>query len=275
VTTTIIEQEPQLLPGEDPEAVRLLSHALRAGGVTILTGTTLDSLTATASGVTARCSNGNTVQAERCLIAVGLSPNLETLGLSRVGVETADSGIVVAASRLTAQPHIAAIGDCIDGPGLAHMASAEGVVAVHALMGDEPPMALSVVPRCIYTDPEIAQVGCTESEAPGSARVSRFAFAALGKSLCEEEPEGFVKLIVEAGTDRILGGTIVGAHASDLIHLVVVAMTHGLTAQQLARTITAHPSWPEGVSDAAAQIYGEALSSSHGARAPRKGNVMV
>ena len=100
--------------------------------------------------------------------------------------------------------------------------------------------------------------------------MSRFSFAALAKSLCDEEPEGFVKLIVDGKTGRVLGATIVGAQASSLIHLAVVAIQHGLTAKQLAQTVTAHPTLPEAITEAAAQIYGEALSTTVTARAPRK-----
>ncbi|MBI4353955.1 MAG: dihydrolipoyl dehydrogenase [Candidatus Omnitrophica bacterium] len=269
VAVTIVEQESQLLPGEDPEAVNFLSQRLQANGVTILTGTTIETLTTTAAGVQADLSNGTQVTASQCLIAVGLVPNTDTLGLSRIGLETDEGRIVVTPARLTRQSHIAAIGDCIEGPGLAHMASAEGAFAVDSLMGLASPKDWQIVPRCVYTDPELAQVGLTEVDAPPSARISRFAFAALGKSLCDEESEGFVKLIVEAETDRVLGGTIVGVHASDMIHLIVLAMTQGLTAKQLARTITAHPTWPEAVTEAAAQIYGESLASAHRVRAPR------
>ncbi len=275
VAVTVVEQEPQLLPGEDPEAVQLLSQRLQANGVTILTGTTVETLTTAAAGVHADLSNGTQVAAERCLIAIGLMPNTETLGLSRIGVEMREGHVVVTPARLTQQPHIAAIGDCIEGPGLAHMASAEGAVVAETLMGLHPSRELRIVPRCAFTDPEISQVGVTEAEASASARVSRFAFAALGKGLCDEESEGFVKLVVDAETDHVLGGTIVGAHASDLIHLIVLAIQHHLTAKQLAHTITAHPTWPEAVTEAAAQIYGESLASAHRARPPRQGSVMV
>jgi len=116
----------------------------------------------------------------------------------------------------------------------------------------------------------VAQVGLVEPEAPPSARVSRFSFAVLGKSLCDEEPEGFVKLLVDPATDRVLGATIVGAQASCLIHLAALAIQHGLTAKQLAHSVTAHPTLSEALTEAAAQIYGEALSTAGTARAPRK-----
>ena len=269
VPVTLVEQQAQMLPGEDPEAVRVLAHSLQSRGVAIHVGTTVTQMAPSASGLTATLANGSTVTAERCLIAIGMIANSHGLGLESLGIDT-EGGIAVNEFLLTTQPHVAAIGDCLRGHGLAHLAGAEGVLAVDNLCGSHPAsLNHQLVPRGIYTDPEIAQVGVTESGAPGSARVSRFAFAALGKALCDDEPEGFVKLIVEEATGRILGGTIVGAHASDLIHLVVLAMSQGLTARQLARTITAHPTWPEAVSEAASQLYGESLSSALAARAPR------
>jgi len=261
VPVTLIEQQPHVLPTEDGEAVRVLSRILQARGVSVLTGASVESLTSSAEGVRASISSGQALSAERCLIAVGIQPNSEDLGLESLGVRTRD-GVEVNERLLTSQPHIAAIGDCLKGHGLAHLASYEGGLAVANLLGDSSAMLAShLVPRCAYTDPELAQVGVLEAQVTDAYRVSRFPFAALGKSLCDEEPEGFVKLIADAATDRLLGATIVGAQASSLIHLAVMALHQGLTAKQLSRTMTAHPTLPEALSEAAAQLYGEALYS--------------
>lgn len=272
VPVTLIEQQPQILPTDDPEAVRVLARALQSRGVTLATGASVQTLKTSPAGVDVTLAAGSdpfVVTAERCLVAVGITPNSRGLGLEALGIGV-ERGIEVNEFLLTNQPHIAAIGDCVPAHGLAHLASAEGILAVHNLC-ERTPRALDrlKVPRCAYTDPELAHVGLTEALAPPDSRVSRFSFAALGKSLCDEEPDGFVKLIVDRKTDRVLGATIVGAQASSLIHLAVVAMEHGLTAKQLAHTVTAHPTWPEAVTDAAAQIYGEALSTTVAARAPR------
>lgn len=270
VPVTLIEQQAQILPLEDPEAVRVLAQGLQARGVTILAKTTVQTLRVSADAVHATLTNGSVVNAQQCLLSIGLEPNSRELGLERLGIGT-DRGVEVNEHLLTSQPHIAAIGDCLAGHGLAHLATAEGLLAVHNLY-ERVPTSLDrqLVPRCAYTDPEVAQVGLIESEAEPSVRVSRFSFAALGKSLCDEEPEGFVKLLVDPATDAVLGATIVGAQASTLIHLAVVAIQHGLTARQLARSVTAHPTLPEALSEAAAQIYGEALYSAGTSRAPRK-----
>jgi dihydrolipoamide dehydrogenase len=256
---TIVEQQLALLPAEDPEAARWLARRLEADGVAVLAGTTLARLEATPSGVAATLSDGTRREAQYALIAVGILPNVEALRLEAAAI-AAGRGVTVDAALQTSQPHIAAIGDCLEGRGLAHWASAEGALAVRHLLG-EPPSSLepSDVPRCIFTDPEIAHVGPLESQLEGAVRASRFSFGALGKSHCEEETEGFVKLLVDPATDQVRGATIVGANASSLIHLAVTAVHQGLTAKQLARTITAHPTLPEAVTEAAAHLYGESL----------------
>jgi len=263
---TIVEQQPQLLPMEDPEAVRWLTRRLEADGVTILTGMTIQRLETSPDGVTAMLKDGARHQAQRCLIAIGQQPNIEWLQLPAASVSSG-RGVEVDATLRTTQPHIAAIGDCVAGHGLAHWASAEGALAVRNLLGD-PPESLdaSLVPRCIFTDPEIAHVGLLEAEAQDALRVSRFSFGALGKSHCDEETEGFVKLLVDPATDRLRGATIVGANASSLVHYAVLAIHQGLTAKQLARTITAHPTAPEAITEAAAHLYGESLSVAARAR---------
>ena len=257
---TIVEQQPQLLPSEDPEAVRWLLRRLETQGVSVRTGTTVRELTATAKEVAASLSDGTQVTADCCLVAIGQRPNIEALQLAKAGV-AAGRGVTVDPFLRTSQPHIAAIGDCLEGHGLAHWASAEGALAVRNLLGDPPePLDPHDVPRCVFTDPEIARIGPADAQHDEGCRVSRFSFAALGKSHCDEETEGFVKLVVDRATDQIRSATIVAANASSLIHYAVLARRHGVTAKQLARTITAHPTSPEAITEAAAHLYGESLA---------------
>lgn len=257
---TIVEQEAQLLPMEDPEAVRWLTRRLQGEGARLLTHTSVASLTTSNTGVTAVLSNGESVSAERCLVAIGLRPNVETLQLSKASI-THGVGVTVDAQLRTSQPHVAAIGDCLEGHGLAHWASAEGTLAVRNLLGD-PPATLTEdqVPRCVFSDPEIAHIGVRASDQDDSLKVSRFSFGALGKSHCDGETEGFVKLAVDRSTGQVRGATIVSANASSLIHYAVLAIRHGLTAKQLAGTVTAHPTLPEAITEAAAHLYGESLA---------------
>lgn len=257
---TLIEQQAQLLPTEDSEAVRWLAGRVAADGVKVLIGARVQQLVASRDGVAAVLSDGVRHEAECCLVAVGIQPNIESLNLAAAGV-ACDRGVRVDEHLRTSQPHIAAIGDCLKAHGLAHWASAEGASAVRNLLdGACESLPPHHVPRCIFTDPEIAHIGPLESACEGRVRVSRFSFGALGKSYCDDEPDGFVKLLVDQGSDRVRGATIVGANASSLIHYVVLAVHHGLTAKQLARTITAHPTMPEAVTEAAAHVYGESLA---------------
>lgn len=257
---TIVEQQAQLLPADDPDAVRWLSRRFQHDGITVATGTTVQALVSRAGGVAATLGDGTAIEADVALIAIGQQPNVASLQLGAAGVNAAD-GVQVDPFLRTNLPHIAAIGDCLEGHGLAHWASAEGALAVHNLLGD-PLAALeaSEVPRCVFADPEIAHIGPLESHVKEPVRAVRFSFGALGKSHCDEDTEGFVKLLVDPATDRLRGATIVGTNASSLIHYAVLAVHHGLTAKQLARTITAHPTMPEAITEAAASFYGESVA---------------
>ena len=268
-SVTVVEQQAQLLPMEDPEAVRWLTRRFQSDGIAVKTDATVSRLIQSSNGIAATLSDGTEVKAERCLVAIGQRPQLDSLQLPAAGVAFG-RGITVNAALQTSQPHIAAIGDCVEGHGLAHWASAEGRVAVQNLLGDVPERVdPAEVPRVIFTDPEIAHIGVLASQAEGS-RAVRFSFGALGKSVCDDETEGFVKLVVDPATEQLRGATIVGAHASSLIHVAALAIHHGLTAKQVARTITAHPTLPEAVTEAAASFYGESLyaASRPSARSP-------
>jgi len=260
---TVVEQQPQLLPGEDPDAVRWLARRFEADGIAMRTGQTVARLErAPEGGMIATLSDGTQQRAHAVLIAIGQRPQIEALRLADAGIAHG-RGVQVDAWLRTSQPHIAAIGDCVDGHGLAHWASAEGALAARTLLGDPPESLQAVeVPRCIFTDPEIAHVGPLEKDLGEAVQSSRLSFGALGKSHCDEQTEGFIKLLVDRRTNRIRGATIVGAQASSLIHHVVTAIRHGVTAKQVARTITAHPTWPEAITEAAAHWYGESLCAS-------------
>lgn len=256
---TIVEQQPQLLPADDPDAVRWLTRRFQQDGVTVSTGATVQEFATQGGGVAATLSDGTHLEVDAAVIAIGQRPNIASLQLEAGGIRSG-RGVQVDPFLRTSQPHVAAIGDCLEGHGLAHWASAEGGLAVRNLLGD-PVSALDAteVPRCVFADPELAHIGPLESQVKDQVRAVRFSFGALGKSHCDEETEGFVKLLVDPATDRLRGATIVGTNASSLIHYAVLAVHQGLTAKQLAKTITAHPTMPEAITEAAASVYGESL----------------
>jgi dihydrolipoamide dehydrogenase len=202
------------------------------------------------------------VTAEKVLMAVGRRAAVEDLGLDAVGVQTERGKIVVDEDRRTSVSSIFAVGDCLRGAGLAHLASHEGIAAVETAMGHGGHVNYDVVPACTFTVPEIASVGLKEKEARERGvpyKVGRFEFRSLGKSLAMNEREGFAKVLADPETGRVIGGHIVGAGATELIAELVLAMQKGATVQEIGQTIHAHPTLPEAVMEAALDCFGAAV----------------
>jgi dihydrolipoamide dehydrogenase len=212
-------------------------------------------------GVTARLDDGSPIEAELILVSVGRAAQTRGIGLEAAGVELTPQGHIVVDDLLrTANPRIWAAGDCIGGLQLAHLASAEGARAVENALGVEVrPIDRTVVPSCIYTHPEIAMVGLGVEAARAAGyevEVGQARFLGNGKALGEGEPDGLVQLCAEAATGRILGATVMGAHAVEIIHEVGVAISDGLTVGELGDVIHAHPTVSELVMEAAEQAEG-------------------
>lgn len=261
VAVSIVEQLPTLLDRSDRQAVREVEKSFRAAGIDIYVDRSIEVLSADDSGVGARLSGGETLAAEKALIAVGRRPNSSGLGLEEIGIML-DNGAVPVDDRMrTSVPGVFAIGDVTGGMQLAHVASHQAEVAVANALGGDARIDYRVIPSVIFTDPEIAQVGLTEEQcrARGLAcAVGRFAYLASGKALCDGETRGTVKLLADKD-DRILGATIVGEEASTLVAEVALAMRGNLTARQLAEGVRAHPSLPEMIREAAEDISGSAV----------------
>ena len=269
---TLVEQQPHLLPGGDPDIARRLALSLERRGVAAHVGTTVEKTTVTAQGVSATLSSGETVEATQVLVAVGQAPRVDGLHLDAAGVRLERRGIPVDQHLKTNVPHILAIGDVIGEHGLAHVASYEGLRAAENLFGQAAPRDYRVVPNCIFTSPEIASVGASEAEARAAGaydvKTSGVQFGALGKSQAIGETEGMVKLIGDARTGELLGGVIIGHQASSLIHVLTLALQMRVPLRELASVITAHPTLPESISEAAAAFFGEAIHVL--ARTPRQ-----
>lgn len=262
VDVTIVEQLPTLLGRSDRQAVREVEKTFKAAGVKVHVDTAVETLEVHDSGVTVTLSTGDSVHAEKVLVSIGRSPNSSGLGLEEAGVQL-ENGVVVVDERMrTSVAGIFAIGDVTGGMQLAHVASYQAEVAVINALGGEAQADYRVVPSIIFTVPEIAQVGLTEEECRERADgyvAGRFAYLASGKALCDGETRGTVKILADKSEGRVLGATIVGEEASNLVAEVALAMQHNLTAKELAEVIHAHPSLPEIIKEAAEDLSGTAV----------------
>ncbi|HEY8450497.1 MAG TPA: dihydrolipoyl dehydrogenase [Bacillota bacterium] len=263
---TVVEMTNQLLPGTEPELVRVVERRLRRLGVTVHLETQAQRLEHTADGVrvTLRRLPGEetiTIEADRVLVTVGRRPNSDNLGLDRAGVAVDERGFIrVDEQRRTSVGHIFAIGDVAGEPMLAHKATHEGLVAAEAIAGKRVAFEPAAIPAVIFTDPEIATVGWTEAQAQAAGHqvvVGRFPFQASGRALTTGETEGFVKIVADAESHVILGVQIVGPEASDLISEGALAIEMAARLDDLALTIHPHPTLSETLMEAAEAALGQ------------------
>ena len=256
---TLIEMLPRILPVEDEEISDALAESFKKRGIETLAGTTVESVKNEGNAVTVSFTGpdgkAGVRTVEKLLVAVGRKPRTEGIGLERVGIETERDFIPVNGFMETSARHVFAIGDIVPSQQLAHVGSAEGILAVEKIAGREVrPMNYGHMPSATYCSPEVASVGITEATAQErgyDVRVGRFPFAANSKASILEEREGFVKIVSEAKYDELLGVHIIGPHATDLIAEAVVALEHEATAESLMRAVHAHPTLSESVMEAA------------------------
>ncbi len=256
---TVVEMLDHALPLEDPEVSTEFEKLLKKRGIKVLTGTRLDEAEVTEGGVVAKVlseSGPQTLKADVVLVAVGRAPFTDGLGLDAVGLETDARGYVEVNELMqTRVPSVYAIGDVVPTPQLAHVATAEALVAADHLAGRPvEPVKYHTTPSCTYSNPEVASVGLSEAAAREKGyevKVGKFPFSALGKARVMGQTEGFVKIVSDAKYDEVLGVHIVGPRATDLIAEAVVALQLESTTEELARTMHAHPTLPEAVLEAA------------------------
>ncbi|MFZ0761091.1 MAG: dihydrolipoyl dehydrogenase [Candidatus Sulfotelmatobacter sp.] len=263
---TVVEMLPGLLPGADRDLVLPLHKRLEKMFETILLNTTVASLKEDETGIRVTF-DGAAVQEkdrgksfDRVLVSVGRKPNSEIPGLEKTQVRVSPRGFVEVNQQLqTADPSIYAIGDVVGEPMLAHKASHEGRVAVEAIAGHKVAFAPNAIPAVVFTDPEVAWCGLTETQAEKENReikVAKFPWAASGRALTLDRPEGMTKLIIDPRTERVLGVGIVGAGAGELIAEGVLAIEMGALASDVAMTIHPHPTLSETVMEAAEVFFG-------------------
>ena len=264
---TIVEALDRVLPMVDAELSKRMKMVLKKRKMTLHTGKMIKEVTDVEGGIRATLEDGSTIEAQKALISIGRTFNTEGLGLEEAGVKLGERGEILVDEYLaTSAQGVYAIGDVTNKIQLAHVASAQGIVCVENLFGDGEKSAMSydVVPNCIFTNPEIASVGLTEEQAAEKGvetKVGKFPFQALGKAMAIGHTDGFVKIITDASDDRIIGVHVMGPHATDLIAEGALAMQHGLTAGQLAKTIHAHPTLSESFMEAAEAVHGLSVHS--------------
>lgn len=265
--TVVVEILPRIVPIEDEEISRELAASFKRQGIAVYVDTRIEKVTKTDGGaeVLARSSGGKTesFRAEKILMAVGRKPLSEGIGLEAAGVATEKGYILVDGLMRTNVPGLYAIGDVVPTPQLAHVASAEAVVAVEHMAGREArPLNYDQVPGCTYCSPEIGSIGLTEAKARErgyDVSVGKFPFSANGKARILNETSGFVKIVGEKKYDEVLGVHIIGPRATELIAEAGAALRLEATSEELVRTIHAHPTLSEAIHEAAEAVEGQPI----------------
>ena len=258
---TIVEMNEQLLPFEDKDVAKQLQRQFKKDKIKVLTGIGVQVCEVIDNQVVATLSNGKQVKAQYALVAVGRKPNLTGSGVEELGIEMERGKIVVNENLETNVEGIYAIGDLINTPFLAHVASKEGMIAVENAFGKSKVVDYTAVPRCVYTEPEVAGVGKTEKQLQDEGceyHVGQFDFRALGKAQAIGHFQGFIKILADKD-DKIVGASVVGPHATDLLTELSLAVHLGLTVEQVGDVIHAHPTLSEGLMEALHDVHGECV----------------
>jgi dihydrolipoamide dehydrogenase len=263
---TLVEFLPRLVPIEDEEVSKQLERSFKKIGMKVMTGSTVESVEIVKDKckVTITTPKGKEmVEVDIVLSAVGITTNLDGIGLEETGVKIEKGKVVVDDFYRTTVPGIFAIGDIVHGPALAHVASAEGIICVEKISGLEvDPLDYKNIPGCTYTTPEIASCGLTEAaarEAGYDIKVGKFPYTASGKASAAGAKDGFVKLIFDAKYGELLGAHMIGANVTEMIAEIIVARKLEATGHEIIKSVHPHPTMSEAIMEAAAAAYGEAI----------------
>ncbi|WP_414675574.1 dihydrolipoyl dehydrogenase [Marivirga sp.] len=263
---TIVEFMDRIVPVEDEEVSKALAKTYKKAGINIMTSSEVTSVDTKGSGckVTVKTQKGEEkIECDIVLSAVGVTTNLENIGLEDVGVSTDKGKVLVDDFYKTNVDGVYAIGDIVHGPALAHVASAEGIICVEKIAGENPePLDYKNIPGCTYCSPEIASVGYTEKQAKEAGyelKVGKFPFSASGKASAAGAKDGFVKLVFDAKYGELLGAHMIGANVTEMIAELVAVRKLETTGHELIKTVHPHPTMSEAVMEAAAAAYDEVI----------------
>jgi len=263
---TIVEYMDEIVPVEDKEIGKQLQKSLKKQGITIKTSSEVTSVDTSGSGckVSVKTKKGEEViDCDIVLSAVGVVANIENIGLEDVGIATDKGKILVDEFYMSNIPGYYAIGDCVPGQALAHVASAEGIICVEKIAGQSPEaLDYGNIPGCTYCFPEVASVGMTEQAAKDAGheiKVGKFPFSASGKASASGHKDGFVKLIFDAKYGELLGGHMIGANVTEMVAELVAVRKLETTGHELIKTVHPHPTLSEAIMEAAAAAYGEVI----------------
>ena len=262
---TVIEALDRILPVEDEEVSKAAHKAFEKRGIAFRVGAKVTKLATSGAGVAVDLEAGGkaeTITAERAIVAVGITGNVEGLGLDDLGVKVERGHVVIGPHGEAGAPGLYAIGDVAGAPWLAHKASHEGIHCLEHIAGLKPSGLTSPIAGCTYSTPQIASVGMTEAQAKESGldvKVGRYPFKNHGKAIAANETDGFVKTVFDATTGQLLGAHMIGAEVTEMIQGFVVAMTMEATEAELMETVFPHPTMSEAMHEATLDAYGRAI----------------
>ena len=262
-SVTLVEAVDQILPVEDVEIAAGLEDSFKKRGIDVRTGTQVDSLERDGDVLVAAIGDAVS-EFDAAILSVGVTGNVENLGLDATNVEVERGFVVTDAFGRTAEPSIYAIGDVAGAPCLAHKASHEGVIAVEAIDGQSPtPLKTTRIPGCTYSYPQVASIGLTEADATSAGhtlRIGRFPLLANGKAIASGTPDGMIKVVFDQATGELLGAHMLGAGVTDLIQGYAIAMGLEATEVDLIDTVFPHPTLSEGMHEAVLAAFDRALN---------------
>ena len=263
---TLVEFLPNVVPNEDEEVSKQLGRSFKKAGIKVMVGSSVESVDTSGDKckVVIKTKKGEeTHEADIVLSAVGVTPNVENIGIEELGIELEKGKVKIDDYYKTNVEGIYAIGDIVHGPALAHVASAEGITCVENIAGLNPePVDYGNIPACTYTSPEVASVGMTEAaakEAGYEVKVGKFPFTASGKASAAGEKDGFVKLVFDEKYGELLGAHLIGANVTEMIAELVVAKKLETTGHEIIKSVHPHPTMSEAIMEAAAAAYDEVI----------------